>query len=232
VGHFFFTVKFRIPSPANAFQSVTYTDWGLRTNFKSIQSCKENKMNLTIAQAMNSASPSLYILNTSAMPGTPAGAINMAVTESNGKTANVQLPVTNIPFDLTIQATKNAILESPSFRRAHAKRLIAIMEPTDAEKTLATPEGVAEYNRVMNIVSGSEDLLPTASPEVQALVAQEANTVSGLAMMIATADNEDEALGQLALQSKALTVDDLRYVAAQSKSARVKQKVADIILSN
>ena len=94
---------------------------------------------LTIAQAEKESGSALWVLNNSGGNCKQFGVINVTIPEGNGQVYTIRVPDTSIPIDLTTQATRNAILTNPQFRRLVEKLSLfhALRFPIPAEKCLA-----------------------------------------------------------------------------------------------
>lgn len=188
---------------------------------------------LNIGQAEKEDSSSLYVFNRTTRKGVVPGTINMTVTESNGKSALVRMPVTDIPIDLTTQNTKSAILQSPHFRRLVATQMVGIISEDHAMKLLDSDDARREQNRVLNIIANLDDsiLQNTAPDEVKALTQEANEELSGIAMNIGAAtEDEDAVLRQLKQNQESLTTADLQYITRVSTLPKVKAHAAERIV--
>ncbi len=187
---------------------------------------------LTVSQAEQSKDSALYVLNTAGGKGQQKGLIHFSVTEGNGKTSVVSVPVTFIPFDLTGRATKRALLESPDFRTIVMKGLLKIISEADAEEMLKSEEAQKEHRRLLDIDHSSEIPESQQSSEVQSLKAEAAGNIGGFAMSLAhTADGEEEAIcSNLRNNADVLTQAELKYIVDNSTFHKVKTLAAEYIV--
>lgn len=94
---------------------------------------------------------SLFVLNNTE----PRGEIVFNVTVGRGRDYIVVVPDTWVPFDLTTQAKKAEILDSPDFRRAVTQKYLIVVSTKSADEFLRDNEhATAELNRVYNKAGG------------------------------------------------------------------------------
>jgi hypothetical protein len=188
----------------------------------------------TIAQAeKDKASSSLWVLNNSGGSGKQKGVINITIPEGNGQVHTIRVPVTSIPIDLTTQATKNAILTNPQFRRLVQGRMVAIVSEDHATDLLSTPEAQEEQKRLFSLgYDELPDLQETAPEAVKDLLNENAGTVGGYAMNLAHNNdgNEDDLLSSLRSNADSLNTEELRYIVNNSVHAKVKTEAAKHIV--
>lgn len=187
---------------------------------------------LTVSQVEQSQSTSVWAMNTSASKGTGKGIINLTITEGNGRSTVVRIPVTFIPVDLTTQATKSALTMSPDFRRLVASRIITLISDADAEKMLDNDKARAEQSRLLNIESLHEVDEQQQTAEVRSMMAEASGNIGGLALNIAhTTDGDEEAVvANLRNNAEALTKDELKYIVDNSQMHKVKVLAADLLV--
>lgn len=154
------------------------------------------------------------------------------MNDGQGHQIVVQVPVTWIPVDLTTQATKSAILSSPTFRRMIASGFLRLISEEQAMVTLNDPEAQKEAQR---IYSRAQDLTVDAAymPQEAAKAQAEGDgSISGFAMNIAMAKDmdEDQVMTTLRNNESALTQSDLNYISQNSSFARVKSYAASKVL--
>lgn len=98
---------------------------------------------------------SLFVLNNTE----PRGEIIFNVTMGKGRDYTVVVPDTWIPFDLSSQARKSEIIDSPDFRRAITKRYIVVVSTKSADKFMRNNEyAEAELERVYNKAGGQNTI--------------------------------------------------------------------------
>lgn len=183
---------------------------------------------LTIGELENSKSSSVWVMNSS----NPKGNVNLTMNDGQGTQIVVQVPVTWIPIDLTTQATKSAILVSPTFRGLMAKGLLKLIRE---EEALAIMEQADAQKEAARIYSRAQDLsVDAAYMPSEAKRAQEEGTgsISPFAMNIVLSKDleEDQVMSTLRNNESALTQDDMRYIAENSQFARVKSYAASKLL--
>lgn len=189
---------------------------------------------ITISQAEQSKSSSVWALNGSGVKGQQKGNINITVTEGNGRANNIVLPVTFIPIDLTTQATKNAVLSSPDFRRMVQRQFVRLISEEDATLLLSTQEAQAEQRRIFDLGTAELDAIHAEAPaEVKSLLAENNGTVGGYAMNLAhnKDGNEDELVSNLRNNIESLSTEELQYIVNNSSFPRVKALAAEHAVS-
>lgn len=97
---------------------------------------------LTIPQAEKADDSCLYVLNRTK----PRGNINLVISNNHGTRDAVRVPISRVPLDLTTQAVKQNILQSPEFRRSVAKGTIVIIS-TDSAEELFLNDSAAQKER-------------------------------------------------------------------------------------
>lgn len=191
---------------------------------------------MTIAQAEQAKGSSVWAMNGSGGRGQQKGIINITITEGNGQRNVVRLPVTFIPVDLTTQATKNAILSSPDFRRLVQRGFVKLVSEEDAAKMLDSDEARKEQQRVLELDSAELEEIQTNAPEdVKAMLAESSGQIGGYAMNLAHTEvgqgDEDQMVSNLRNNADSLSRDELQYIANNSKFPRVKTLAADLIVN-
>lgn len=98
---------------------------------------------------------SLFVLNNTE----PRGEIVFNVTVGRGRDYIVVVPDTWVPFDLTTQAKKSEILDSPDFRRAVTQKYLTVVSTKSADEFLRDNEyATAELHRVYNKAGGQNNI--------------------------------------------------------------------------
>jgi hypothetical protein len=180
---------------------------------------------MTIGELENSKSSSVWVLNNS----NPKGNVNITMSDGQGNNVLVQVPVTFIALDLTTQATKQALVTSPLFRRMLAQNVLKLIrEEEEALAMMATPEAQKEAERLYNRVQDLNVDAAYMPQEAQRAKAEGDGSVSGFAMNIAMAKDldEDQVMTTLRNNESALSNDDWNYIAQNSQYARVKSYAA------
>ena len=185
---------------------------------------------ITIAQAEQSNSSSVWVLNSSGSSGRAKGNLHITIVEGNGRATVVTVPNTRIPVDLTTQATKNALMQSPDFRRCVAAKVLTLIDDKTAEKLLDNPDAQAEQRRLLNIDSAHQH--ETDIPELKALQAQESGKIGPFALNLAhTEDGDEDAIvANLKNNADNLSTEELQYVVNNSKFAKVKGAAAELVM--
>ena len=190
-------------------------------------------MAMTIAQAEKEASSSLWALNNSGGGGKQKGIINIVVRESSGQVNTIRIPVTNIPVDLTTQATKLAILSNPQFRRLIQGNMVQLVSMEDADRLLSTPAAQEEQKRLFSLgYDDLPDIQPDAPTDVQDALNAAGGNIGGYALNLAHNNdgNEDELVANLRINADTLSVDELKYIVNNSVFAKVKTEAAKYII--
>lgn len=187
---------------------------------------------ITISQLEQSSTSSVWVLNTSGGKGQGKGIVNITIIEGNGRPTVVRIPVTFIPMDLTMQATKTALTMSPDFRRLCASRVITLISEDDATKALDNDKARTEQNRLLSIDSTNEILESNQSNEVKSMMSEAAGNVGGLAMNIAHTNDGDEEAVAANLRNNAdnLSQEELQYIVNNSEMHKVKILAAEYII--
>ena len=180
---------------------------------------------LTVADLEASRSSSVWVLNNS----NPKGNINMTMSDGQGQQIVVAVPVTWIPIDLTTQATKNAVLTSPVFRRMVATGMLKLV-PDD--QAMMTMDGADAQKEAARIYSRAQEILVdevSMPQEAKLAVVEGDGSISGFAMNLANTRDleEDQVLTTLRNNESSLSQADLRYIAENSQYPRVKARAAE-----
>lgn len=192
-----------------------------------------NIKGITVSQAEQANTSSVWVLNTSGERGKSKGIINITIIEGNGRSNVVRIPVTHIPIDLTTQATKSAILMSPDFRRLVQASIIKLISEDDALKMLDAPGAKEEQRRLLDIDRQHEIQGEQQSTELQSALAEQAGEISGLAMHIAhTTEGDEEAVAaNLRNNADSLSQKELKYIVDNSSMHKVKATAAQFIVA-
>lgn len=189
---------------------------------------------ISVNEVEQSRSSSVWVLNVSGGRGSSKGIINISVTEGNGRQTIVRVPVTDIPIDLTTQATKRALVESPDFRRlAAAGAYVKLIREEDAATLLSTERAKEEYRRLLSLERSSDDGVQAGAPtEVQSMMMEDAGSIGGFAMNIAHSSdgNEDDVVTSLRINAENLTVTELQYIVNTSVFPKVKALAAELVV--
>lgn len=191
-----------------------------------------NYTQMTISQVEQEKSSSVWVINTSSKDHSGKGIINLTIVEGNGSPSVVRIPVTDIPVDLTLQATKSALMMSPNFRRIVASRIVALVSDDEAIKLLDNDQARAEQRRLLNIDEVHRIQDDQFSPQVASIVAESSGKIGGIAMNIAhTTDGDEETvLVQLRNNISLMSKDELQYIVNNSVFHKVKAFAAEHIV--
>jgi hypothetical protein len=106
---------------------------------------------VSINSLLKSEEEEIYVINTSAtINGPKRGASNVTfdVSYGNGQQRSVTIYASWVPQDLTSQASKSAILESPSFRDCIDQGWAKLVPNDEAETLLEDEDAVLEVQRL------------------------------------------------------------------------------------
>jgi hypothetical protein len=89
----------------------------------------------------------VYVINN--LKGSYKGMVVVPIARRNGNGHDVlRIPPTFIPVDLTLQVSKDQLLDSSEFRRTVGKKLVVLVNPEYARRLLATEEAKRELQQV------------------------------------------------------------------------------------
>lgn len=153
----------------------------------------------------------------------------MTMADGQGQQIVVSVPVTWIPMDLTTQATKTAILTSPTFRRMIATRMLRLVSDDQAMMTMDSVDAQKEAQRIYNRAQELHVDEVAMPQEAKLAVAEGDGSISGFAMNLANTRDmeEDQVLTTLRNNESSLSQADLRYIAENSQYPRVKARAAE-----
>lgn len=135
---------------------------------------------LTLRELEEQKDTSLFVLNNTQ----PRGEIIFNVTTGRGRDHTVIVPDTWIPFDLSTQAKKTEIIDSPDFRRAVTQKYIIVVSTTSADAFMeANEHGRNELNRIFNKAGGNNavaanSVMPNAQQTKMEQIRSQAGGVS------------------------------------------------------
>ncbi len=191
----------------------------------SAQPQQQAKTTLTLSELERDSGMSVFVVNKS----DPKGNINFSVSDGMGGIMVVRVPVTWVPIDLTTQATKEAIIKSPHFRKLVSTGMLGIVSEAHALDILSKSDAQKEARRVSDI-SVDANLSAPASVPAEALQVQEEalGNISGFVMNLAnnTDISEEDAMTQLRGQESTMTQADFQYLAQVSPLPGVKEYAA------
>lgn len=193
-----------------------------------------------------SAGKKVYVKNTSR----PMGHIVLTFVTPNGKAVPRPIPRTWIPICLTDTLAPNIIRESNDLRQFIAKGVLALVDPTDAQKSLNTDEGKEEQTRLnisefSNKAEATERTTalenqytseanvnnPMGPPEGQQ-VDPVNNRVKATLLRVESSDlTEREAVSEFRIMEGELTSHDLTYIISQVEDEGPLKRFAFQILA-
>jgi hypothetical protein len=89
----------------------------------------------------------VYVINN--LKGVYKGMVIVPIARRNGNGQDVvRIPPTFIPVDLTLQVSKDQLLDSSEFRRTVGKKLVVLVNPEYARRLLDTEDGRREAQQV------------------------------------------------------------------------------------
>ncbi len=156
----------------------------------------------------------------------PKGNINLTVADGMGNQIGVRVPVANIPYDLSTQATKSSLISNPQLRTLVAKRAILFVHPDHALEFLNTRDAREEHNRLFSM---GEIAAIGDSSELESKQAEASGELHPFAMMLANSSegSDDEQLSQLKGREDEFTEEDYVYIATNSSKEKVKTWAAE-----
>lgn len=190
---------------------------------------------LSVSDLEAQGKSSIWVINNTEVLGIAKGTINFTVFgAANGRATAVQIPVTNIPVDATTQATFASIVESPDFRRLVVQQMLLVVSETDARKLLSTPDAQKEQARVYSVLKNAVPFSPSAPADAVAMAGESDDGINPVALMVANSTDDDakstdDQIRNMEMNKSILTAADLKYIAAKSANAKVKQKAAEIL---
>lgn len=114
----------------------------------------------TLTDLANSKNESVYVLNTTSKTTGKPSAVAFTVTHTGGELSSILILSTWIPQDLSLQANKTSVLNSPGFRSSLKHGFIRLVNPEKAENILNDPEAQEESARIRSKLSRANNALP------------------------------------------------------------------------
>lgn len=185
---------------------------------------------LSISEAEALEESSLWVYNRTPQVHKVMGRIALTVTLGNGRASEVVILPTRIPQDLTTQATKKAILESPEFRKLFSRGIIEIVTSASVAKEISTKEYQAEYNRANRITTAATDNSQNNEEESAGILQEQELNPHAVNIAAMAATEEDVAYSMLMNNLDTYSVEDLQYVVNNSRCAKVKTAAAAEVL--
>jgi len=188
----------------------------------------------------------VYVKNTSR----PMGHIVLTFVTPNGKAVPRPIPRTWIPICLTDTLSPAIIRDSNDLRQFLSKGVIQLVDPSEAQRILNTPEGNEEQERLnlsdfSNRAEASERVLqmesqytseanvnnPMGPPEGHQTDPVN-NRVKATLLRVESKDlSEREAVGEFRIMENELTSHDLTYIISQAENDGPLKRFAFQILA-
>jgi hypothetical protein len=185
-------------------------------------------------QGNASPSDSLFVLN---MSKPVRGRVAFSVMGDMNNPTTVVVPRTFIPVDLTLQATLDALLSSPQFRRHLSVGFLVIVDEKDARAYMATSDRArAEYRTQFNadyadsdqfVVDHDEDADTRAIlPDATNVGSEETGVSPLVASLIARSNAQEvdstEVINSILNNLDSLSTEDLTAIANGTTNSDVK----------
>lgn len=160
---------------------------------------------LSLRDLEDQTDSSLFVLNNTQ----PRGQIVFNVSTMKGRDRSVIIPDTWVPFDLSTQARKSEIVDSPDFRRAVSQRFLLIVSTASADEFFAKNElAQEELKRIFNFAGGNNavasnqmesstvqsrmEQVRSEAGGVQATHSENGDQISGAIIQIVARSNSDD----------------------------------------
>jgi len=142
---------------------------------------------------------SIWCLNTTEQAGKRSQLL-FVVPKIHGQGLDVvEVPMTFIPIDLTLQVNKKQLLESSEFRRTVASSLIVLVDDTEAGLRMKKAGVKEEIERLRNLKTKTKDVTinPLNAPEATNKAGTETTQILGttslpVKQIVLTAQNTEE----------------------------------------
>ena len=175
---------------------------------------------MTISQAEVDNSSSLFVVNMS----NPSGNIHFDVETRGGNRNLIYVPATTVAIDLSMQAVKADILQSPSFRKYVSVGFIRIVDTKQAEAFMNNPKHQQEFKKAMryNLEESSvQPMVQVAEPQQENNITDELTPVI---IRVAGDDqmSEQEAVEILEQNEHVINIADLQYLVDNAIHTGVK----------
>ena len=189
----------------------------------------------TIGQLTKSDSESVYVLNTSIRVNKHKRSTNVAFEiHYANQIRSVIIMDSWIPQDLSMQAPKHIILESPSFREAINKGLIELVRDPDAEKVLEDEDAQLESQRLKNKysnVNADIDAEPIMPKDIIVQKEAEDAEVSAMVKDLCVRDDVDPVAvySKIKNAEKTLSKLELQYLQRNLNAACRNEKIDNLL---
>lgn len=194
--------------------------------------------NQAVANAENS--PALYVMNKIK----PEGNINLTAKGDDGVMTTVVIPMTFIPFDMSLVISRESLLGNQAFRRMLARGDVIIVHPEDAENAISsTPSAQRELKKILsanqdlNGASGNEseggfvEMAGGSSPDVKKNtdMAKVSPFAMGIVQRASAGEDSADLISDLESRSTTLELADFEFIMQGVEDAALKQFVIDHI---
>lgn len=182
----------------------------------------------TVNQAEKADSSQLFVLNKS----NPRGNVNFVVVDNGQQKISVQVPVTFVPIDLSVFATKEDVLRNPNFRRLVARGFLHIVSTDSAEEFLQDERAQKEHNRIFDVLQDDNDLdfnapveeqVNAAPPKAEDQVSQFVQNI----LLRAADENVSDLITELEAKLDTMSTSDVQYLMDNTSSADLKSWCAE-----
>lgn len=186
-------------------------------------------MPINMIQFESEKTSSVWVINKTSLKGTDkAGPINLSFIDGSGKRSTLQIKLSIAPQDLSLYATKKALMENPDFRRLHSQRYFDLLGEKEVQTLLQEPSVKKEYEKNLNLME--HNLIEETQDEVSS------NDEIG-AFVIGLIGNEEEKteseiIDLLDTRIEGMSQEELKFIVNKTRHARVKTKCAAKILNN
>lgn len=184
---------------------------------------------LTINAAERMEDSSVFVLNMTK----PKGNVNFTVSDGTSKRIAVKVVCTFIPIDLTTQATKTSLMQSPEFRSLVTRGYLRLVDPEESRQFIeSSPEAKEEHQRIFKQVDVAEIGGQPGTSKVEIERDVVTGTINVIAMNVVEAEMEEaDALRVLRNNANDLSQEDWEYVASKSDKPKVKEFAANMAIT-
>jgi hypothetical protein len=189
----------------------------------------------TINQLLKTDSESVYVLNTSISVSRHKRSSNVAFEiHYSNQIRSVIVHDSWIPQDLCLQAPKEVILASPSFREAINKGLIELVRDPEAEKVLDDEDAIVETLRLKNRhnkANADIDMEPIMPKDIVVQRDAENDSISSMIKDLCINDDRSavEVYAKIRGAEKTLSKEEFMYLNKNLNGACRNEKINDLI---
>ena len=152
---------------------------------------------LTLRELEEQTDTSLFVVNNTQ----PRGEIVFNVTTGRGRDHTVIVPDTWIPFDLTTQAKKSEIVDSPDFRRAVSQKYLLVASTKSADEFMEKNElASTEMSRIFNKAGGQNNIAANSGNAMTTKMSQIKQQSGGIAVAAETEAANGESISGAVVQ--------------------------------